>query len=534
MSQEEVLQDNAAIEPEDPESVQKLKMLVHSLKKKYGEAVTQSYSLEQKTRDLSAENSTLKQTVNALTNKFNQTLVELHDLEEKYKTLLKEKEALDSSSFDFKEEVKMLTEQHQTLINELHHHEEEAKKAIEELQAIKLKETQLERVIQFLRKRSEEAHVETNQMAQDLQQAQELTKSLSDELKTSQETIRALREEIESGKSCSKELEEEDLKRREYIQELEKSFKDLKEANTDLASRYQSLEAEFKRRSEEYESLSKEHNFLKQAMLREVEDMRHQLKTKQAEFEEKISKAESLESERLAELQKKLSEKELEIQKHELRELEVQAAFETRSMALAEQDKLKEQLKKSLAENEELLADKRELEQKLKTAQQHLAKKVRESALIMERSDGDKEKVQTLTHELTQAQIKLAEVKNTIGMELEHQKKMLEREIELRKNAEQQAQRLEERYFQVHEKWIDAESEIREFKKMEEKFQELKSFFSSFNSHTAPPPPKASSKAPEEEAVLSPPISSAPQPVSESVAADLFEREAPRFKGTLF
>lgn len=529
MSQEEGLQEAAGPQMDDSESVQKLKMLVHSLKKKYGEAVTQSYSLEQKARDLSAENSTLKQTVNALTLKFNQTLVELHDLEEKYRALLKEKEELHTHAFDYKEEVKMLTEQHQSLINELNHHEEEAKKALEELQAVKLKETQLERVIQFLRKRSEEAHIETNQMAQDLAQAQEISQNLSEELKKSQDTIRSLKEEIETGISCSKELEEEGLKRKESLIEVERTLKSLKDAHTDISSRYESLQAEYKTRLEEFDALKKEHTFLKQAMLREVDEMRTQLKNKELEFEENLKRTESKEAEKIASLEKALSEKEIEIQKHEMKELEVQAAFETRSLAVAEQEKLKSHLQKLSSENEELLADKRELEQKLKTAQQHLAKKVRESALIMERSDGDKEKVAALTQEITQSQIKIAEIKNTIGMELEHQKKMLERETELRKNAEQQAQRLEERYFHVHEKWREAESEIREFKKMEEKFHELKSFFSSFNTHPAPPTPPKSIPVKNLEEPLPP-----PQQVLETPTADLFERETPRFKGTLF
>ncbi len=515
----------------DSENTQKLKLLVHSLKKKYGETVTQAYNLDQKNREYAAENGTLKQTINALTLKFNQTLVELHDLEDKYKTALKEKSSSESAAADFEKEVKMLTEQHQTILSELSHHEEEAKKAIEELQAVKLKETQLERVIQFLRKRSEEAHLETNQLAQELSQLQELNQQLSEELKkvTAQnvELIGQLNQEKEN---LAKTIEETSQKCQE-ADSTKLILIEIQEENQHLKNTVEELKEELKKKTDEHFHLNREYLFLKQAMLREVEENKASLLVKQKEMEENFISSENEYKAQIESLERTIFAQKEEIHQYELKELEVQAAFETRNLVLAEQDKMKAALNRLQGEKEELEGDKRELEQKLKTAQHHLAKKVRESALILERNESDKERIRELSEELHQAHTKITELKSTLGMEVEHQRRALEREMELRKSADTQIQRLEERYFQIHEKWREAVSEAKELRKMEEKFHELKAFFGGF-SNFAP----ATKVEPAEEA--SPPnfMDISPKMAEEKKPEEmpLFDNTPPRFKGSLF
>lgn len=516
----------------DNETQQKLKLLVHSLKKKYGETVTQAYNLDQKNRELSAENGTLKQTINALTTKFNQTLVELHDLEEKYKTALKEKTHADTNCADYEKEVKMLTEQHQTILNELYHHEEEAKKAIDELQAVKLKETQLERVIQFLRKRSEEAHLETNQLAQELNQIQETQASLADELKKSIELNQHLQTELAKEQELRAQTIQETEQKCQEADLIKSTLHSLEAENQSLKKSLEELQDELKKRTEEHFHLNKEYLFLKQAMLREVEDIKSKEQAEKNELAQSFNRKEIGYKDQIDNFEKTILALKEEIHQHELKELEVQAAFETRTLVLAEQDKLKSALTRLQNEKEELEGDKRELEQKLKTAQHHLAKKVRESALIFEKNESEREKIQQLTEELSQAQMKISELKNTLGMEVEHQKRVLEREIELRKSSEAQVQRLEERYFQIHEKWREAASEAKELRKMEEKFHELKAFFGGFSN-------LPQSKQDMLETLSSPPAFIEPTPPSHSEpenppAMPLFDNPTSRFKGSLF
>jgi chromosome segregation ATPase len=528
MSEEETITET--IKEHDEEAVQKLKLLVQSLKKKYGEAVSQSYTLDQKNRELSVENGTYKQTVNALTQKFNQTLVELHDLEEKYRHLLKEKEKSNLSETDLIEEVKMLTDQHQILLKELSHHEEESKKALEELQAVKLKETQLERVIQFLRKRSEEAHLEMSSLGQEITQTQELNQNLTVEIKLCQETIKSLREELEVNKKSVQDLCQNAETDKQNSILLKEDFEALTIAFEEQKNSKEEISEKLKLTEEEYFTLKKEHQFLKQAMLREVEEIKSNQNLKKIEIEASLEQAKLEYLTQIQELQQQLKEKDESLEKYEVKEIEVQAAFETRALVLAEQEKIRSELDALKMQKDELEADKRELEQKLKTAQQHLAKKVRETTLMNEKGEFEKEKMSQLNLELSQAQIKIAELKNSLGMELEHHKKLLEKETELRKNAEAQATRLEERYFQVHEKWREAESEIRDYKKMEEKFNEFKNFFSSFNSAPPAPPVKPIETSPPPSFDDIPELKSKP----DSEPVDLFETPSNKFKGSLF
>lgn len=463
---------------EGVENTAKLKMLVQSLKKKYGESVGHAYTLDAKCRELSTENSTLKQTQNALSQKFNEVLLELHSLQEDQKKLTREHAHYSSRASDSEHEVKALREQHQQLLQMLHLHEDEAKKATDELQAVKLKETQLERVIQFLRKRSEEGQLEMNQLTQELSHAQEQHQILSDELAKSLRQVQTLKDEMASKEATHQEEKDELIALTEQLKHLSSAFKEKSDEAEIVGKSLSDIQKELFDQKERYETLSKEHAFLKQSMMRSVEEIKEELLAKESVHQKEIEllkEREKAEKERYEDEIKALS---AQIEKYKLQEEETQEARAMKETFLKERHELNHQMDELRSNHNALMADKSEVEQRFKTAQQHLAKKVRETALAQERIEGEKIKSLDLQNQLNHAQIKISELKNSLDMEIEHQKRAMARETELLKNSEREAEELEKRYFQTYEQLKAAETEIRELKRVEEKWREAEKLFS--------------------------------------------------------
>lgn len=470
----------------DPEGLQKLRMLVQSLKKKYGESVAQVYSLEGKCRELTSENALLKQTQNALSQKFNETLVELHHIQEEREKILQEHTYSTNKADDSDNEVKALREQHASLLSSVKVHEEEAKRATDELQAVKLKETQLERVIQFLRKRSEESQLESNQITQELAHAQEQTHQLSDDLAKSVAEAREFKEQV-------KRLTSSHLEEREELSALQGQLKHLVQAFQEKSLLVDSLELECTKLKEalhdentRYDTLTKEHVFLKQSMMRSVDEVKKDLAKAEAQYTESSEKLTSTHQGIELALKTEIDALKNTIQYHIAKEAETNEILSMKSLIEEEKRDFIKQVRDLKEQAAGLKADREEVEQRFKTAQQHLAKKVRETALGSERIETEKLKSLELQNQLNVAQIKISELKNSLEIESEHQKRALARESELLKNAEGQIARLEAKIFDMHGKLKEVEAEARDLEKLKDKWREAEKLFSQLG-HFAPP-----------------------------------------------
>lgn len=518
---------------EGSEDLYKLKMLVQSLKKKYGDAVQQAYLSDTKNRELSAENSTLKQTQTALSQKFNETLVELQALQEERSGLIKEHAAWSLKAKEAEEEVKALREQHTQLVTLVQTHEEEAKKATDELQAIKLKETQLERVIQFLRKRSEEAHLETNQLTQELAHTQTETTKLTEELTRSTRALADIQEELSQKEATFKQGAEELIALQGQLQALSVQFaaqsEELQRAEQEIAR----LQQELHEQNTLYDTLSKEHTFFKASMMRSVDEAKAELKEMETKHAAQLKEEEKSRLAREKELTDEIAQLYDTLHTLEAREAIIEEAERLKEAVEKERGTFYQEIELLKNQNQQLIADKEEIEQRFKTAQQHLAKKVRETALATEKIDTEKLKSLELQSQLNQAHIKISELKNSLEMEAEHQKRALARESELLKNAEGQIARLEEKFFQIHEKWKEAEAEVRELKRVEEKWREAEKLFSKlghFAVKTTPP-----TELPLDAEIRETAAAFKTEPVTERVyeQISLFEdgkKETPRYK----
>lgn len=464
------------------EAYERLKLLVASLKKKYGDAVSQAYTLDGKCRELTTENSILKQAQTALTQQFNQNLVDLHKLQIFKNDIEPEFHKTKELLHDSEEEIQALRDQHTELKNFILSHEEDSKKAHEELAAIKLKETQLERVIQFLRKRSEEAHLETNQLASELATHQELIQNLNDELTRSHNAARELKEQLHQEKEEHKSSKEEVQAISQQQKELHTRYTELADETDRLTETKESQEKEIQEKKEALQALQKEHAFVKQVMMRSVEEAKEaviKLEKKneeiQKDFEEKLKAKDVY-------YQSEIDVLKEEIRSYETKQLEVAKLYESKAEVETEKARLQLELIETNKRLQESHAEKQDLDNRLKTAQQHLAKKVRDSSLTNERMEEQKSKINEQQNQLYLLQVKIGELKNSLVMEAEHQKRQALKEAEVLKNKELQIHRLEEKYFQLHEKWSQTEAELRELKKVEERFREMQSLFSNLGS----------------------------------------------------
>jgi chromosome segregation ATPase len=516
---------------EDEDNLHKLRMLVDSLKKKYGEAIEKGYSLDTKCRELACENSALKQTQQALYQKFNETLVELQSLQKERETLQRDQSQASLKSSDAEKEIAALTEQHQELVSRVEFHEEEAKKATDELAAIKLKETQLERVIQFLRKRSEEAHLETNQMTQELASAQQRVSQHEEELSKNIQALNRLNGDFDALKEAAKVQTEEIERLKSELQGLRENCDTEIGHSKTLSQENERLKEELHDQATRYDSLFKEHTFFKTSMMRSVDEVKEDLAKAAAEHDGRLMEKEKAFYEKEKELLDELERLKATIYQFEAREGKIEEAEKLRDSLENERLTFSHDLDQLRSQNTQLTADKEEIEQRFKTAQQHLAKKVREAAIATEKIDTEKLKSIELQNQLNQALIKISELKNSLEMEAEHQKRSLLREHELLKNQETQNARLEEKYFLIHEKWKEAEAEVRELKKIEEKWKEAEKLFSKLGHFS--PKAKPLSEAPPK-AELPPKVEPVSNPIFEQIS--LFEEKkspATRFKESL-
>lgn len=124
-------------------------------------------------------------------------------------------------------------------------------------------------------------------------------------------------------------------------------------------------------------------------------------------------------------------------------------------------------------ERDQLRISFEETEARLKVAQQHLAKKVKETALLGEKVEEQHlhltDSLQTIEHQKTQ----LAQLQASLDFYQKQEKRLQEQLHDALKGTESQVVKWEEKYFGMYDKWQECENQIRELKKFEEKHQQM-------------------------------------------------------------
>lgn len=446
-----------------------------------------------------------------LNDQFHAEVVQRESLQQSYEKI--KNEALVSAA-QHEEELKSLQQQQVILRDFLKKSQEEVKAIREEmsrssgnadLTSSQQRIEQLERVIPYLRERTEEANLETEQLREELELSYQKNHALEEEL-------------IASHKKYEKQIQELHLSlRAQTFQNVESVFNEEKEFDqdkktllenvcyADLIKEKISLDQQIKQLQQQLERQSSNliafREQLQEADIqkREIELQLHQKEALLQKANEEIKELSSqiastheslIEKNELQEHYEQLKEEYLDINERleEALDSRIQAEsnlyealrrIEDQSDVMSTQEKELSSLRQEReniayeAQQQRLFLE--EHESRLKTAQQHLAKKMKEAALLSEQVDKQHVLLLELQQQYELAKTQAGHLQNNIEMYQKQEKKLQEQLHDALKATESQVAKWEEKYFKMYDKWQESEAAIRELKKFEEKHHQMQS-----------------------------------------------------------
>lgn len=428
-----------------------------------------SSELEEQLKDISSENCSLKQMQQSLSSQLNQAATLTQKEIQKYEKYQSELAQAKTSQQETEEELNALRHQLVQLKAACELTRKESENYKTEVETSKQKEEQLERAIQFLRKRVEESHLENQ--------------SVADELSSSQKNIELLNQDISTLKLAFEKAQEKLHEKEHFVESLQKTNDEQTSTHGNLADQLnayksshehlecslhalntekQALEACLKEAQNALTASHREAEMARQMMLKSVQEVKHEIISQENGFLKKIQ--------------------EMEI-KHAQ---EIQNAFESvqkQEILLAEKDSvLKEkdhyatqlmQIEKSLREEIDLLfGHKQELEISHQQLEKDLENQCKQTKELLLKLDEEQQKVAIFSeqskqkgseneelhqqvHQLNLTKLQLQEGVTTLTMKLEEEegrfklaqqhlaKKVRETTILTEKCDEQQNQILE-------------------------------------------------------------------------------------------
>lgn len=139
----------------------------------------------------------------------------------------------------------------------------------------------------------------------------------------------------------------------------------------------------------------------------------------------------------------------------------------------------KQQIEQTLSS---IQSEQEENEGRVRTAQQHLAKKMRETALLNDRIEEQNAELGVLQSRFEEAQLKMAQLQTHIDLQQQQEKQLQEKLHEQIKTAETQIHKWEDKYFHMYDKWQITESSNRELKALEEKYSQMQALVANLGS----------------------------------------------------
>ncbi len=141
-------------------------------------------------------------------------------------------------------------------------------------------------------------------------------------------------------------------------------------------------------------------------------------------------------------------------------------------------------------------------ESRFKIAQQHLAKKVKEVALLNAKVEEQQNSLTEFIQNIERQNHQLLQWQETADLSQKQEKRLQEQLHDALKSSENQVAKWEEKYFAMYDKWQSSELNIREMKKFEEKCHHMQNLLANlgtfmgnslntspfFSSPEAPPP----------------------------------------------
>lgn len=117
-------------------------------------------------------------------------------------------------------------------------------------------------------------------------------------------------------------------------------------------------------------------------------------------------------------------------------------------------------------------------ESRLKVAQQHLAKKVKESSIMTEKMNDQQMQLAEQQQHFETSKGQVHHLQASLELYQRQELKLQEQLHDALKSAESQVSKWEEKYFKMHDRWQEAEKRVRDLLKFEEKYQQMQSLLS--------------------------------------------------------
>ena len=387
---------------------------------------------------------------------------------------------------------------------------------------------QLERVINFLRERSEGANLELVQLREEFQKSQDLLhvlKKQQDLLHSEKDALQqqAQREQREKQDALDeiRLLQEQflELKNRYSLlqKELDETHVALGTANT-LKEQLEAQQRECSRliddQRKHLENFERESSLIKQTLIRGLKEAQEIQKLYQDAVEDRVSTSAKLHQshqqlDRYRDQQKQLQEQ-IEESRGNVRTLS--ARLEEALRDNEDQEKLCQQIQELKCENEKLHTDALRLQQvgqekdaEITQVQHHFAKKMKEASTFEDKCEEQARLISEQQQTLYQNKVKIAELQTSVDIQTQQQKLFQDQLQEAIRNSEVQMQKWEEKYFAIYDKWQASENRAKELERLEEKQKHLQGMLTNLGSyfgqpvavqpvpppvHTEPVPPK--------------------------------------------
>ncbi len=384
---------------------------------------------------------------------------------------------------------------------------------------------QLERVIQFLRERSQEAQLELNQLRGEYQSAQDVMAAMRQDLDLRQAEL------AQADTVCkqSEELKHEALVEVASLQAQQEKLKgEIEKLQRDIShdkAQFEALQCDFARqvqanaeleltlgkKNEALESFDKEIGLIKQTLLRAVREAKElealYLETVQEKINavtkihqyhqqlEKYRENQSIYKNELAKTKEQLQSHQVVVGQMESSQRELALKLQQQAAEHASEIEScqalirnKEREIQTLSENhkkteEEVAALKgsllqlqqaqQESHEEVRTAQQHLAKKLKEMAILEDQRQKWQGRCEEMEKTRAQDQMKIVELQTALDVQKEHQLRQEQHLQDRLQAAERQQSKWEEKCQRLQTKLADLE-------KIEERYQQLHSLVSNF------------------------------------------------------
>ena len=179
-------------------------------------------------------------------------------------------------------------------------------------------------------------------------------------------------------------------------------------------------------------------------------------------------------------------------------------------------------------------------EDRIKVAQQHLAKKVKEATVFNERLEESRNQITDAQAVINNFKAKIKDLQDQLQRQDTQEKSLQELLNQSIKSAESQVGKWEEKYFKMHEKWQKSDKRNKDLEKLEEKYHKMQSLLSNLGNYVSSPLTELAAKD-SISTVTDQPLVTAEMPAMAAANTSPYETETPelfkepnKVKNTLF